>query len=739
MGGSSCHFRPKKVRAADIHANETLMNQVSNFQTCQQRACTAFLRFGSCRNATLASFCLRHRRMKTETSFPMHCVRHKLRALIPLSIGLVVIMLTVPARAAQILTLSNGNYLVVDPDYDAPGPIANVGAVSLYSGSSGALISTLTGSSSGDQIGSGGVMLLSTTAYLVQSPVWDNGAAANAGAVTWGSNSSGVSGVVSAANSLVGSTASDSVGSGGITLLSTTAYLVLSPVWDNGAVPSAGAVTWGSNSVGVKGEVSAANSLVGTTNSDSVGSGGITALSTTAYLVRSPVWDNGAVPSAGAVTWGSNSVGVKGEVSAANSLVGTTNSDSMGSGGITLLSTTAYLVLSPVWDNGAVPSAGAVTWGSNSVGVKGEVSAVNSLVGTTNSDSVGSGGITLLSTTAYLVLSPVWDNGLAPNAGAVSWGSYNVGVKGEVSAANSLVGSHPSDSVGSGGITALGTTAYLVNSPSWCYGAGALTWGSSSFGVTGVVSAANSVVGFENAVPEIVIEQPTLTNITDGGNQDFGSLNVGSAGSLTFIIKNTGTDDLVLTSAPRVVVTGADASMFIVTAQPPSLIVTNDSATFTVQFAPTSGGTKSAMLSITNNDSDENPFEINVTGTGTGTVSDWRLAYFGSAANSGDGADLNDYDLDGIPNILEYAFGLNPQQPSSGQLPQAQITGGSFVMSFIEPPGVSGITYGAEWSATMQPDDWHPATDSGTSPQHVFGVPIGAATQLFMRLKVTSL
>ena len=53
---------------------------------------------------------------------------------------------------------------------------------------------------------------LSNGNYVVRSPDWDNGAATDAGAVTWGSGTAGVSGVVSAANSLVGTTANNQVG-----------------------------------------------------------------------------------------------------------------------------------------------------------------------------------------------------------------------------------------------------------------------------------------------------------------------------------------------------------------------------------------------------------------------------------------------------------------------------------------------------------------------------------------------
>ena len=41
-------------------------------------------------------------------------------------------------------------------------------------------------------------------------------------------------------------------------------------------------------------------------------------------------------------------------------------------------------------------------------------------------------------------------------------------------------------------------------------------------------------------------------------------------------------------------------------------------------------------------------------------IQEWRRTYFGSQENTGDGADTNDYDHDGIPNLLEYAFDTDP-------------------------------------------------------------------------------
>lgn len=116
----------------------------------------------------------------------------------------------------------------------------------------------------------------------------------------------------------------------------------------------------------------------------------------------------------------------------------------------------------------------------------------------------------------------------------------------------------------------------------------------------------------------------------------------------------------------------------------------------------------------------------------------WRSTWFGSTLNSGNGADLNDYDKDGLVNLVEYAFGLNPTQNSAGQLPQPQVIGSNLVVSFTNPAGVAGITYGAESSSTLAPGSWTAIPDTGTSGLHVFSVPLGTHAALFGRLKISS-
>ena len=83
---------------------------------------------------------------------------------------------------------------------------------------------------------------------------------------------------------------------------------------------------------------------------------------------------------------------------------------------------------------------------------------------------------------------------------------------------------------------------------------------------------------------------------------------------------------------------------------------------------------------------------------------------------------------------------LNPTLNSAGMLPQGQRSGGNFVISFSRPAGVTGITYGAEWSTTLSnnPLDWTVVADTDASfAGYTFSVPIGIKTHLFMRLKVT--
>ncbi|WP_369406699.1 YDG domain-containing protein, partial [Chromobacterium alticapitis] len=401
--------------------------------------------------------------------------------------------------------LNNGNIVVASSSDSFGG--AQAGAAYLYNGTTGALISTLFGTHANDQVGSGGVTTLSNGNYVVLSPNWTFGSNAKAGAVTWGSAGSGVTGSVSAANSLVGVQANDQVGLTGVIALSKGNYVVDSANWANGGNAKAGAVTWGNGASGVTGQVSAYNSLVGSHAMDQVGLQGITALSNGNYVVASPSWSNGSNASVGAVTWGNGLSGVQGLVSVTNSLVGSQANDQVGTT-VTALTNGNYVVASADWSNGSNVNAGATTWGNGSSGLIGTVSPFNSLVGLHANDQVGAGGVTALSNGNYVVSSPYWTNGANANAGAVTWGDGSRSMVAAVSAGNSLVGSHANDYVGvevypnnsvNNGVTALTNGNYVVASPNWANGgvanAGAATWADGTRATAAAVSASNSLVG----------------------------------------------------------------------------------------------------------------------------------------------------------------------------------------------------------------------------------------------------
>ena len=117
--------------------------------------------------------------------------------------------------------------------------------------------------------------------------------------------------------------------------------------------------------------------------------------------------------------------------------------------------------------------------------------------------------------------------------------------------------------------------------------------------------------------PEINVKQGS-TDLPDGtGIYAFGSTLVGSSsGPITFTVQNLGTSNLALTGTPRVEICGAEAGMFVVGTQPASTIAPAGSSSFTITFTPTSIGAKTAVVIITNNDADENPYTFNITATG---------------------------------------------------------------------------------------------------------------------------
>ena len=130
------------------------------------------------------------------------------------------------------------------------------------------------------------------------------------------------------------------------------------------------------------------------------------------------------------------------------------------------------------------------------------------------------------------------------------------------------------------------------------------------------------------------------TTITDGDttpsgsdHTDFGSTDVTSGTvTRTFTIQNLGTASLTVGS-----VSSSNAAEFSVIMQPPaSPVAAGGNTSFQVRFDPSAVGTRSATVSFSNNDADENPYNFALQGTGgtAGSGSITREVWTGITGNT---------------------------------------------------------------------------------------------------------
>jgi hypothetical protein len=182
---------------------------------------------------------------------------------------------------------------------------------------------------------------------------------------------------------------------------------------------------------------------------------------------------------------------------------------------------------------------------------------------------------------------------------------------------------------------------------------------------------------------EIVVEQPEGSDLADGANVSFGTLAVGATNQISFTIRNTGTLDL---TGLGITITGPNASDFTVITNPVAPVAGGGTTTFTVAFSPGDVGVRTAVLQIASNDADENPFDIELRGTGPIPfiqiqLSSGNYLYDGASVNFGSGQvgfssqrtfiirNYGNSDLTGLgltitgPNASDFLITTNPTAP----------------------------------------------------------------------------
>ncbi len=412
----------------------------------------------------------------------------------------------------EIKVLPNGNFVIVDSYYD-DGAIANVGAVYLYNGQTKQLISTLKGDQTNDKVGFGGITVLANGNYVVRSLEWRYGGSSSKGAVTFCNANTGVNGVVSATNSVVGNAFFDTV-RGAVYALPNGNYVICSPGWAFGK----GANTLCNGTSGRVGLLTTATSLTGAVDTDGIG-GSITILSNGNYVVNSTDFQNRK----GAITWCSGETGLIGVVSTTNSLYGRSTNDFVGNYTYALTNGN-YVACVNDWDlNGGNNNIGAVVLCRGAIAA--EVNATNAMIGTSSFYGLGNSLITVLNNGNYVINSgsmsaaggiqafgaATWCNGTLPIGQDISVGST-------VSASNSIIGNKTGDRVGQNTF-ALPNGNYVVASSGWGNGsatnAGAVTWANGTQTSSFVVSTSNSIVGVTAGDRVGSINQFGVTNEKD--------------------------------------------------------------------------------------------------------------------------------------------------------------------------------------------------------------------------------
>ncbi|MGC1630990.1 MAG: choice-of-anchor D domain-containing protein [Gelidibacter sp.] len=176
-------------------------------------------------------------------------------------------------------------------------------------------------------------------------------------------------------------------------------------------------------------------------------------------------------------------------------------------------------------------------------------------------------------------------------------------------------------------ITTAGTyyyaTRFSMNGGVWLYG-GILAdgsdgnfWDGTTYisGVLQVMAPEIRVEGNVGTFPEIV-NGDTTPQGTDGTL--FAAQYIGASQSKSYRIRNLGNSDLTVSS---VSITGANPGDFMITVTPDTNILPGEFSILEIQFSPLLAGIRNAIVSIVNNDADENPYTFAIRGTGLCIVS----------------------------------------------------------------------------------------------------------------------
>ncbi|MFO1441125.1 MAG: choice-of-anchor D domain-containing protein [Verrucomicrobiaceae bacterium] len=257
--------------------------------------------------------------------------------------------------------------------------------------------------------------------------------------------------------------------------------------------------------------------------------------------------------------------------------------------------------------------------------------------------------------------------------------------------------------------------------------------------------------------PEIKVATPNIFPITLGyelfsgtSTLDFGTANATtSAPPINLVISNIGLLDL---SQLTVSITGTNASDFSVSGLTTTSLAPDGTTTISLNFTPSAGGLRTATLQIGNDDSNEAPFTVALTGTGRSRLDTWRLQHFGfwvppfDPIFEGEYEDHQDPDRDGTPNLLEFATGQHPLNSTTPVQAFTRGTGGECIFTYQRSKAAvaDGLLFTVQHNATLDPGGWSSTgvtetilSDDGNLQTVKATVPAPTGGSCFTRLQVT--
>ena len=252
-----------------------------------------------------------------------------------------------------------------------------------------------------------------------------------------------------------------------------------------------------------------------------------------------------------------------------------------------------------------------------------------------------------------------------------------------------------------------------------------------------------------------------VTKSTDGG------LRQGGAGSFSLLVANAGgagtAGVVTLTEAPPAGMTVASMSGTGWTFDQDTLAVSrSDTLAPGATYPPVTVSVSiadNAALVLTNTasiagggdvDGSDNTAQlaVDIAPLPTSTIETWRQIHFGSSADSGVGADTNIVTSDGMPNLMKYALGLDPNSEATAVDQPFVSATTPFTITFRRARDAADVTIrvrAADSPASVWTNIWTSTTNAyggGTDPYEIIRVsdpipPEDVPVGRFLRLEVT--